>query len=104
MSVTKEILTLPWQIVASDIMFIDNEAYVVITDSYSNYFDFKILKNQISSELVHHFKNWFYAHSVLEKLKFDNDHPYVSKIFKDFAENGASSTTRLVYCNPKGMV
>lgn len=84
---TKEIPTLPWQIVASDIMFFEDEAYIVITDSYSNYTDFKKLKNQTSTELIHHFKNWFYVHGIPEILESDNDPPYVSKEFKDFEEN-----------------
>ncbi|XP_017469874.1 PREDICTED: uncharacterized protein K02A2.6-like [Rhagoletis zephyria] len=81
----REIPTLPWQIVASDILYFKNDPYLVITDSYSNYTDLKKLTNQTSQEIIEHLKNWFYVHGVPEIFENDNDTSYESKEFEDFA-------------------
>lgn len=81
---TKDIPTLPWQIVATDLFYFRGREYIVICDSYSGFIDFKPLKTETSSEIIGHLKNWFSTHGVPEILESDNGPQYTSKEFKEF--------------------
>lgn len=80
----KEVPSLPWQFVASDIFELKGDSYLVICDSYSGFVDFQKLKNLSSYEIILHFKRWFATHGIPQKLETDCGTQYTSTEFQNF--------------------
>lgn len=83
--IIKTVPTLPWEIVASDIFKFGKDEYVLICDSYSGFFDFEVLRNLTSAEVIRHMKKWFALHGSPKTLETDNGTQYSSAEFRQFA-------------------
>ncbi|UYV64834.1 K02A2.6-like [Cordylochernes scorpioides] len=77
--IIKNIPSLPWEIVAADIFSIKGKNYLLITDNYSGFIDFKEMKTMNSAETIESLKKWFLA-----LLETDNGPNFTSRDFKDF--------------------
>lgn len=82
--IVKPVPKLPFEIVATDIFTFQLGQYLLIVDSYSGYFDFKILKSITSKEVIKNLKTWFAVHGIPRLLESDNGPQFASKEFKDF--------------------
>lgn len=85
--VMKEVPELPFERVASDLFHFRGEEYVLIVDSWSNFFDFKKLSQSTSEEVIDIMKNWFATHGVPRVLESDNGPQYNSLKFRNFSED-----------------
>lgn len=83
--ISKEVPEYPFQIVATDLFTHKSREFLLIVDSYSGFFDFRLLKHTTSSEIINHLKSWFATHGIPEKLESDNGPQYNSKEFRQFA-------------------
>ncbi|UYV69844.1 K02A2.6-like, partial [Cordylochernes scorpioides] len=84
--INKEIPKFPWQIVASDVFMYNDHNYLLVTDSYSGYIDFKELKSLNSKETIVYLKEWFAQHGIPKVLETDNGTNYSSREFKQFSQ------------------
>lgn len=76
----------PWQVVSSDLFFLDGINYVVIADNYSKFpFVRKIHSNCTSNTIVQIMKELFAEHGIPGKIITDNGPQYASSTFQDFA-------------------
>ncbi|UYV63094.1 hypothetical protein LAZ67_2003108, partial [Cordylochernes scorpioides] len=82
--IIKEIPSLPWEIVAADIFSIKGKNYLLITDNYSGFIDFKEMKTLNSAETIEFLKKWFNVHGIPRLLETDNGPNFTSRDFKDF--------------------
>ncbi|UYV75260.1 K02A2.6-like [Cordylochernes scorpioides] len=82
--IIKEIPSLPWEIVAADIFSIKGKNYLLITDNYSGFIDFKEMKTMNSAETIESLKKWFSVHGIPRLLETDNGPNFTSRDFKDF--------------------
>ncbi|UYV72607.1 K02A2.6-like, partial [Cordylochernes scorpioides] len=82
--IIKEIPNLPWEIVAADIFSIKGKNYLLITDNYSGFIDFKEMKTMNSAETIESLKKWFRVHGIPRLLETDNGPNFMSRDFKDF--------------------
>ncbi|UYV64720.1 K02A2.6-like [Cordylochernes scorpioides] len=82
--IIKEIPSLPWEIVAADIFSIKGKNYLLITDNYSGFIDFKEMKTMNSAETIESLKKWFSVHGIPRLLETDNVPNFTSRDFKDF--------------------
>lgn len=83
----KEIPSLPWQIVGTDLFHFKNNEYIIVADHYSGYFDFKKLKSTTSIIAIEALKKWFATHGVPEVLESDNGPQFSSSEFREFQNN-----------------
>lgn len=83
--ITKEVPSYPFQIVATDLFSFKSREYLLIVDSYSGFFDFRMLKHTTSHEVIENLKSWFATHGIPEKLESDNGPQYASKEFRQFS-------------------
>ena len=84
--ILKEIPKLPWEIVASDVFTYGDIDYLLITDSYSGFIDFKPLKDLSSTCTIEILKDWFSVHGIPRILETDNGTNYSSSEFKAFSQ------------------
>nr|XP_029730519.1 uncharacterized protein K02A2.6-like [Aedes albopictus] len=84
--VTKDVPDLPFERVASDLFHFRGAEYLVIVDSYSNFFDFKRLTEPTSEAVISSLKKWFSVHGIPRILETDNGPQYASSKFRQFAE------------------
>lgn len=83
--IIKEIPSFPFEIVATDLFTFKSREFLLIVDSYSGFFDFKVLQNTTSKEIIEHLKTWFATHGIPAKLESDNGPQYASSEFRKFA-------------------
>lgn len=83
--ISKEIPTLPFERVATDLFHFKGREYILLVDSYSSFFDFKQLLNTSSRSVIMALKEWFAVHGVPRVLESDNGPQYSSEEFKAFA-------------------
>ncbi|XP_062542050.1 uncharacterized protein K02A2.6-like [Armigeres subalbatus] len=83
--VSKEVPSLPFERVATDLFYMKGKEYIMMVDSYSGFFDFKELSNTSSRAVVEQLKEWFAVHGVPRVLESDNGPQYSSEEFKKFA-------------------
>ncbi|UYV68198.1 K02A2.6-like [Cordylochernes scorpioides] len=86
--IIKEIPSLPWEIVAADIFSIKGKNYLLITDNYSGFIDFKEMKTMNSAETIESLKKWFSVHGIPRLLETDNGPNFTSRDFKDSQKKG----------------
>lgn len=103
--VIREVPHYPFQHVYSDVFHFNNKNYLLIVDSYSNWFDFKHIKTLLSSEFIKHFKQWFGVLGTPEKFFSDNAASYTSQEFKKFAEEWSFElhTSSPLYAQSNGL-
>jgi hypothetical protein len=61
-------------------------SYLLITDSYSGFVDFKPLKDMTSKSTIEILKDWFSVHGIPRILETDNGPNYSSWDLKAFSE------------------
>lgn len=85
--IIKTIPTLPWEIVATDLFNFHSDTYILIVDSYSGFYDFALLNQTTSSEVIEKLKIWFATHGIPSVLESDNGPQFSSKEFAEFAKS-----------------
>ena len=88
----------PWQMFATDLFVWNNATYVLVVDSYSNYFEITQLASTKSSTEIQHIKSIFSRHGIPEIVIPDNGPQYSSEEFQQFSTTSGfvqktSSTT-----------
>lgn len=83
--ILKSVPEFPFEIVATDIFTVNGHDYLLIVDSYSGYFDFRMLRQNTSKEVIEFLKSWFAVHGIPAKLESDNGPHYSSSLFAKFA-------------------
>jgi len=83
--VTRKIPNLPFEIIASDIFTYKNNKYLLMVDSYSGFYDFKMMKDTTARAMIEEFKRWFAVHGIPKEFYSDNA-TYSSTEFQRFAK------------------
>lgn len=84
--INKQIPTYPFEIVASDLFQFMGKDYMVVTDSYSGFIEFKKLKNTSTKIVIAVLKELFAKFGIPRVLETDNGPQYVSQEFKEFVK------------------
>ena len=84
-----EIPTRPWQVVASDLFFLQGEEYLILADYYSKFVITRLIPKgkSTSNTIIEIFKDIFSEYGIPEKLITDNGSQYASQVFKEFVSN-----------------
>ena len=81
-----EIPTRPWQNIGTDLIYFDNDNYIIVTDYYSKFpFVHKIKGLCTSNAVIAILKEIFSEHGIPEIVISDNGRQYSSGEFKMFA-------------------
>ena len=83
--IAKEVPSLPWKEVATDLFYWNRADYIVVVDYYSKYFEVSKLENTRSETIIHHMKSIFARHGIPCEVRSDNGPQYSSSEFKSFA-------------------
>ncbi|XP_038074849.1 uncharacterized protein K02A2.6-like [Patiria miniata] len=99
----------PWQTIAADIFFLDDEKYLLIADYYSKYTILrKIPKGHSNScnTIVYLLKNIFAEQGIPETLISDNGPHFNSETFRNFSNdwNFTHTTSSLRYPQSNGFI
>lgn len=78
--------SLPWSSVAADIFDWHGKHYLVLVDSYSNWFEMDFLPTISSEIVVQKLRQHFSLHGIPARLQTDNGTQFTSQMFKDFAK------------------
>lgn len=84
--ISKDVPDLPFERVASDLFHFKGKEYLLLTDSYSGFYDFKMLRETTSREVISTLKDWFSVHGVPQVLETDNGPQYASEEFRQFSK------------------
>ena len=79
--------TLPWETVATDIFEWNSIQYLVVVDSYSNWFEFCTLNNLKSKIVISKLNRIFATHGIPVTLISDNGRQFISADFEEFIED-----------------
>ncbi|XP_055527585.1 uncharacterized protein K02A2.6-like [Wyeomyia smithii] len=82
--VSKEILLLPCDRVATDLFHFRGKEFILIVDS--SYLDFKKLSDKSFRNIIQCLKEWFSVHGIPRVLESDNGPQFSSQEFRDFAK------------------
>lgn len=77
----------PWQRVGMDIMELDKEQYIVITDYYSKYFELSELPSTITMTTIKYIKPQVERHGIPEEVISDKGPQFSSEYCQEFAIN-----------------
>ena len=81
-----EIPTRPWQNIGTDLMYFDNDNYIIVTDYYNKFPFVRKIKGQCTSNaVITILKEIFSEHRIPEIVISDNGRQYSSGEFKMFA-------------------
>ena len=75
----------PWSLVATDLFYWYGTDYVVVTDSFSGWFEFAMLGNTSSRMVIGKLKEIFARYGIPDVLYSDNGPQYSSEEFQKFA-------------------
>ena len=75
----------PWSLVATDLFYWNGTDYVVVTDSFSGWFEFAMLGNTSSRMVIGKLKEIFARYGIFDVLYSDNGPQYSSEEFQKFA-------------------
>ncbi|XP_062542356.1 uncharacterized protein K02A2.6-like [Armigeres subalbatus] len=81
----KDIPGLPFERVASDLFHLKGKEYLLLVDSYSGFFDMKLLSETTSKQVINQLKEWFSVHGIPQVLETDNGPQYASAEFRQFS-------------------
>lgn len=77
----------PWEMVGSDMFYLDGDSYLLVVDYYSRYPEIANLGVDTSAQnVVKQLKSIFARHGIPEYLVSDNGPKYTAKQFKEFVE------------------
>ncbi|KAB0797405.1 hypothetical protein PPYR_08399 [Photinus pyralis] len=83
--ITKEMAVRPWQIVAADFFYLNDNQYLLLVDEYSKYPEVVHMRNDTSSvKVVKEFKAIFSRHGIPNLLYTDGGPQFVSNNFQQF--------------------
>lgn len=82
----KKIPELAFQIVASDLFEFKGKQYVMLVDSFSGYYDFKMLKSTTSAAVIKFLKDKFSDFGIPVEFHSDGGPQYASREFKNFSK------------------
>jgi transposase InsO family protein len=83
-----EIPTRPWQVVGTDLFYLDGNEYILICDYYSKFPIVIQIRGRATSDIVVNLiKHIFAEQGIPETVVSDNGPQYDSHVFKQFAEN-----------------
>ena len=85
---------LPWQKVGMDIMELDKEQYIVITDYHSKYFELSQLTSTTTVTTIKYLKPHLARHEIPEEVISNNDPQFSSKEFQEFSRTIAYGNHR----------
>ena len=77
----------PWEIVATDLFWLNARHHIVVVDYYSRFFEVAPLASSQSSEVISNMKAIFARHGIPRVVKSDNGPCYASRDFKKFADD-----------------
>lgn len=83
--IPSDVPTDSWEIVGTDLFYINTKAYLIVVDYYSKYVEFGVLNNEFSETIVELLKSYFSRFGVPNIVRSDNGPQFDSKEFKDFA-------------------
>ena len=75
----------PWQKVGCDIFTLDEKDYLCTVDYYSGYFEIDHLERKTARSIITRLKRHFSNHGIPNLFQSDNDPPFDSQEFRDFA-------------------
>ena len=82
----------PWQIVATDMFYWNNDDYLLVVDYYSRFWEIFKTTNTKSPAIIDKMKTLFARHGIPEIVKSDNGPQYSSTEFAKFAKTWGSNT------------
>ena len=89
----------PWQKLATDILELDGEHYLVLVDYYSNFIEVSKLNTTTSQAVINICKQQFARHGIPDEVRSDNGIQYSSAEFRSFSkEYGFKHTTSSPTC------
>ena len=84
----------PWQNVATDLLELENEQYLIVVDYYSRYFELESRPNTTNAAVINKRKSIFSRHSIAEKVVSDNGPQFSAQAFARFAKEWDFSHVR----------
>ena len=75
----------PWQYIATDLLYLKGQGYLVTVDYYSKFIEIDRLYDTTSSEVIHKLKAHMARHGIPERVVSDNGPQYSSDEFRRFA-------------------
>ena len=88
--------SLPWKIVASDLFNWNSIVYLILVDSYSEWFDFNTLKHMTSKLVITLLKRHFVARGTPQVLIANNTRQHTSHVFSSKLCWGSRETWKLI--------
>ena len=85
--IPSEIPTESWNIIGTDLYYLQNRAYLIVVDYYSKYIEFGLLKDESSETTIDLLKSYFARFGVPKIVRSDNGPQFSSKKFKQFAKD-----------------
>ena len=82
----------PWQIVATDMFYWNNDDYLLVMDYSSRFWEIFKTTNTMSLARVDKMKTLFARHGIPENVKSDNGLQYSSREFAEFAKTWGLNT------------
>ena len=83
-----------WQIVATDMLYWNNDDYLLVVDYYSRFWEIFKTTNTKSHAKIDKMKTLFARHGIPENVKSDNGLQYSSREFANLPKRGGSNTER----------
>ena len=75
----------PWQYIATDLLYLKGQGYLVTVDYYSKFIEIDRLYDTTNSEVIHKLKAHMTRHGIPKRVVSDNGHQYSSDEFRRFA-------------------
>uniref|UniRef100_A0A1B0FV45 Integrase catalytic domain-containing protein n=1 Tax=Lutzomyia longipalpis TaxID=7200 RepID=A0A1B0FV45_LUTLO len=82
----KRVPDYPFEIVATDLFSFRKKEYILMVDSFSGYYDFKMLPNTTSEAVIKFLKDKFADHGIPLEVHSDGGPQFSSKEFKNFSK------------------
>ncbi|XP_044174393.1 uncharacterized protein K02A2.6-like [Acropora millepora] len=84
----------PWQNVATDLLELENEQYLIVVDYYSRYFELERMPNTTNAAVINKRKSIFSRYGIAEKVVSDNGPQFSAQAFARFAKEWDFSHVR----------
>lgn len=91
----------PWQIVGTDLLKLEGNWYVIVSDYYSRYVEVAKLERQTSQSIIMHHKSIFARHGIPEVVRSDNGSQFSQTIDSAYHQFAKNYGFQLVTSSPK---
>ena len=81
-----ELPTRLFKFISADLMFINNQDYLITLDHHSNFWEIDRLHNTTSKLVIHKLKMHFSRYGICDKVTIDNGSQFASEEFQIFAK------------------